>query len=1073
MLETMSQALLIKTSSASYEMQFPNGSKKEFALSDGSVGTSRRIFMTQIIDPAGNSLQLNYDSQLRISNIVDAIGQDTSLLYTNTAYPFAITEVVDPFGRTADFQYDASGMLIQTTDVLGLSSQMIYGTNEFVTALVTPYGTNLFSTSVPANRGSGVTWLQATDPLGQTEFVQFDNGDFNQDIPPVAQLPHGIEFYEDQRSRHTRYWDKNAYAQGAGDITQATTYHWCIIQDQASASRLPESIKKPLEYRYWYNYPNQIISYTVQDASINKPAVTARVLDDGTTQLYYNQFNAFGNLTNAIDPVGRNFTYVYATNNIDLIEVRMTRNGKNELQASRTYNSQHQPLTVTDVAGQTTTKTYNARGQILTTTDPLGEITTFSYDTNGYLLSVMGPLQDTNDVTSFSYDSFGRQRTMTDTEGYTFTFDYDAMDRITQKTYPDGTYDQFVYNRLDLEAIKDRLGRWTTNTYNAIRQLASTQDPLGRVTQYEWCRCGAAKSLIDPMGRETTWTYDVQSRPVVKQFPDGSTITYTYENSTSRLMTRQDENGQHTVYEYYPDNNPKRASYPDSVVPTPAVTYTYDPDYNRALTMQDGVGETVYSYYPITPIPALGAGKLATVAGPLTNSAVAYQYDQLGRVVSRSINGVATLLTYDILGREAGETNVLGAFQHTYLGATLFVASDGYPNGQTNLYRYYNNLGDRHLEQLTHLKPDGTLLSSLGYAYDAVGEILLLTNSLDTSTGAIWALGYDAANQLTSATSMQNGATNQTFAYIYDLDANRLAEQIGTTTNLAAYNALNQMVAGSVMPTNAAYAWDAEHRLVAVTVSNCLTQFTYDGAGHCVGISQSVAGIQISNRLFVWCDNMLREEHTPAGAVAKRFFDHGVQIAIGAQAGNFYYTRDQLSSIREVTDGNGNIQARYSYDPYGRQTLLTGELNADFGFAGMYWCNEVGLNLAMYRTYDPTLGRWLSRDPLNSGELRQGPNLYAYAGNDPLNKLDPSGLACCDSDVTKLQIAAAAAVFTCGKVIWKFDPFSAGSCATALAALKYYGQAVRDCEDSCHGPAPCQFYWIFPPSTPNPPGCGF
>src|SRR5437588_8522580 len=41
------------------------GSKKVFTQSDGSVGTSRRVFLTQIIDPAGNTLALTYDASLR------------------------------------------------------------------------------------------------------------------------------------------------------------------------------------------------------------------------------------------------------------------------------------------------------------------------------------------------------------------------------------------------------------------------------------------------------------------------------------------------------------------------------------------------------------------------------------------------------------------------------------------------------------------------------------------------------------------------------------------------------------------------------------------------------------------------------------------------------------------------------------------------------------------------------------------------------------------------------------------------------------------------------------------------
>ena len=60
-----------------------------------------------------------------------------------------------------------------------------------------------------------------------------------------------------------------------------------------------------------------------------------------------------------IDPVGRTFSYIYAENGIDLLEIRQTRAGQNELLSKMTYNAQHLPLTSTDAAGQTTTYTYN------------------------------------------------------------------------------------------------------------------------------------------------------------------------------------------------------------------------------------------------------------------------------------------------------------------------------------------------------------------------------------------------------------------------------------------------------------------------------------------------------------------------------------------------------------------------------------------------------------------------------------------------------------------------------------------------------------------------------------------
>jgi len=98
--------------------------------------------------------------------------------------------------------------------------------------------------------------------------------------------------------------------------------------------------------------------------------------------------------------------------------------------------------------------------------------------------------------------------------------------------------------------------------------------------------------------------------------------------------------------------------------------------------------------------------------------------------------------------------------------------------------------------------------------------------------------------------------------------------------------------------------------------------------------------------------------------------------------------RDHLGSIREITGTNGVVLDRYAYDPYGQQTQLTGTMVSDFGYTGQYYHQRSGLNLAPYREYSASLGRWISRDPL--GEAG-GINLYDYVGNAPVNFVDPKG----------------------------------------------------------------------------------
>jgi RHS repeat-associated protein len=103
-----------------------------------------------------------------------------------------------------------------------------------------------------------------------------------------------------------------------------------------------------------------------------------------------------------------------------------------------------------------------------------------------------------------------------------------------------------------------------------------------------------------------------------------------------------------------------------------------------------------------------------------------------------------------------------------------------------------------------------------------------------------------------------------------------------------------------------------------------------------------------------------------------------------------YYTRDHLRSVRELCNSSGSIVARYSYDPYGRTTLVSGTNLATFQYSGMYQHAASGLNMTLYRsTYDPNLGRFLNRDPM---EEEGGDNLYAYGDDDPSNEIDPLGL---------------------------------------------------------------------------------
>jgi RHS repeat-associated protein len=975
--QVKTQAQLIRTSTNSYQMVLPDGSQMIFALPGSVGGTSRQVFMTQEIDPEGNAVQISYDGSYRVTAITDAIGQVTTFAYGNTNDTLEITQVTDPFGRFATFTYDSSNRLSSITDTMGITSQFTYNAGDFIQALTTPYGTTTFQTGGTEPQ----RWLVTTYPDGEQDRVEFLESSVI-GIPmqdPTSTLPAGMAITDDYLIyRNTFYWDRNAYARAPTDYTQAKLYHWLHLGATEISSSVLESEQAPLENRIWYTYAGQPSSIMV--GTSDQPSAVGRVLDDGTTQLRTFQYNSLGHVTNAVDPLGRNVTSIYSTNLVDLLALYQTTGTNNDLLARFLYNTQHLAVATWDPAGQMTTNTYNARGEMLTTSDPAGETTSFSYDTNGYLLSVTGPLPGPNDTVSFTYDSVGRVRTYTDQDGYSVTNSYDNLDRLTNITYPDGTFMAVTYSNLDRVKVQDRLGRITQYTYDALRRLVAIQDPLNRVTAFQYCGCGGLSAAIDPMGRPTQWTYDIEGRPTSKQYADGSSEQYTYENTTSRVKSMENEKGEVKTFTYALDDNVSGITYSVVQTPTPSVSFTYDPNYNRLVAMQDGIGTTTYAY---NPVGTIGALKVASATGPWPNETVTYQYDELQRLTNRTVDGVAESYAYDALGRTTNVVNALGNFGYDFDGATARLLDAYYPNGQSTHYTYYGNLGDRRLQSITDVGPASAPISSFTYAYNAVGQI---TNWVQQQAGLTnnWNPVYDPADQLLGVQAGPGGATTN-YTYGYDAAGNRLFETI-LATNVSQYNELNQLVASSdAALTNATYQWDAEGRLVAINTGTATSEFTYDGLNRRSDILQLTNGVIASERRYVWCGVELCEERNASNSVLRRFYQQGFTVG----PTNYFYTRDHLESVREVLDGNGVVQSRYGYDPFGRQNVLQGNEPAPFTYAGYFLHAPSGLKLATERFFSSELGRWLSRDPLGEQE---GVNLYAYVENNPLNQDDPSGL---------------------------------------------------------------------------------
>ena len=218
------------------------------------------------------------------------------------------------------------------------------------------------------------------------------------------------------------------------------------------------------------------------------------------------------------------------------------------------------------------------------------------------------------------------------------------------------------------------------------------------------------------------------------------------------------------------------------------------------------------------------------------------------------------------------------------------------------------------------------------------------------------------------------------------------------------------------------YEWDLLNRLTAIISGTHRSEFRYNGLSQRVKIVEKDDGAVTSTKQFVWIpgDPQPSEERDGSDSVTRRFYPQGMQVG----ATNYYYTRDHLGSIREMTDGSGAIHARYDHDPHGRLSKASGDVDSDFTYAGYYNHSPSGLYATLNRFCDPDLARWISRDPAAEAA---GVNLYGYVANDPINLWDPYGL---DAQINVYRIGltspASVSVYENGNYLGSFFANTAG-----------------------------------------------
>ena len=355
--------------------------------------------------------------------------------------------------------------------------------------------------------------------------------------------------------------------------------------------------------------------------------------------------------------------------------------------------------------------------------------------------------------------------------------------------------------------------------------------------------------------------------------------------------------------------------------------------------------------------------------------AFAYDINNLITTQTNVVGGITNVwsYSYDLAQELTGaiqKTNGITAHRYSYTydlaGNRLSEQVDNALAGET----------PNQLNQLTGKNGAGTVRVSGYLTKPGTASINGTPAAMLTQTNFTSMLYAGVGTNTYSVTASDFNGHSATNSYSF------VATQNGLNTTLA-YDLAGNLIKKSSLAQTLTFAWDGLDRCVGLTNGVYRTIIAYDGMNRWTRITEYSSTNQTADRRFVWNGTTLAEERDSTGSnVVKRFFGNGF-----TQTGtNYYYVKDQLGSIVEVTDGSGNIVARFSYDPYGKRTRTFGNLQVDFGFAGLFE-HQSGLQFAVFRFKDGA--RWINRDPIRE---QGGWNLYAYCQGNPVGEMDINGL---------------------------------------------------------------------------------
>ena len=259
-------------------------------------------------------------------------------------------------------------------------------------------------------------------------------------------------------------------------------------------------------------------------------------------------------------------------------------------------------------------------------------------------------------------------------------------------------------------------------------------------------------------------------------------------------------------------------------------------------------------------------------------------------------------------------------------------------------------------------KPPQSTIDSFLFTVEGMGNRTSITDLLGLHN-----YGYDNIYQLLQAIH----PTIPTEQFSYDPAGNRTTADGVTIGN----------------PVSKTYTYDWENRLTEIDYFGMVAQYKYDPFGR--RIEKSVNG---DITTFVYDGPSIIADYDGNGNLRNAYLHNlGIDDPLALQQGGqiYYYHKDGLGSITEITDLSGNTIGTYGYNSFGEIVSQTGNLIQPFTFTAREFDPENGLYYYRARYYDPRTGIFVSEDPIG---LLADVNLYRYVQNNPISYKDALGL---------------------------------------------------------------------------------